>query len=202
MGFELEAVKPTLPSLPGPGLGAIGIRTKKPVPSPGPTLGPCSRRPVRAFPDAGEPDPVADAAILVDPPDLGRGLRTEPATVVLYRPSSSTMTRSGPALPRARPDQPAGARGVGGAARLPGSLRLAPSGQVIGIDLDTALKIGAARGSDLAVLSELLPAAEAGFFRGVVRPRGSIPLKLEQRHQRPVPIPLRSLRCGGPSFQI
>ena len=43
-----------------------------------------------------------------------------------------------------------------------GQLRLAPSGHVIGIDMDAALRIGAARGSDLAVLSELLPAAEAG----------------------------------------
>jgi hypothetical protein len=44
-----------------------------------------------------------------------------------------------------------------------GQLRLAPSGHVIGIDMDAALKIGAARGSDLAVLAELLPAAEAGL---------------------------------------
>jgi hypothetical protein len=42
-------------------------------------------------------------------------------------------------------------------------VRLAPSGHVIGIDMHAALKIGASRGSDLAVLSELLPAAEAGF---------------------------------------
>jgi hypothetical protein len=34
---------------------------------------------------------------------------------------------------------------------------------VIGIDMDAAPRIGAARGSDLAVLSELLPAAEAGL---------------------------------------
>jgi len=40
---------------------------------------------------------------------------------------------------------------------------LAPSGHVIGIDMHTALKIGAARSCDLAVLSELLPAAEAGL---------------------------------------
>jgi hypothetical protein len=40
-----------------------------------------------------------------------------------------------------------------------GQLRLAPGGHVIGIDTDAALKIGAACGSDLAVLSELLPAA-------------------------------------------
>jgi hypothetical protein len=44
-----------------------------------------------------------------------------------------------------------------------GQLRLAPSGQVIGIDMDATLKIGAARGYDLEVLSQLLPAAEAGF---------------------------------------
>ena len=33
-----------------------------------------------------------------------------------------------------------------------GQLRLAPSGQVIGIDMDAALRLGAARGCDLAVL--------------------------------------------------
>jgi hypothetical protein len=44
-----------------------------------------------------------------------------------------------------------------------GQLRLSPSGHVVGIDMYTALKIGGARGSDLAVLSELLPAAEAGL---------------------------------------
>jgi hypothetical protein len=48
-----------------------------------------------------------------------------------------------------------------------GQLRLAPSRHVIGIDLDAALKIAAARGSDLAVLLELLPAAEAGLVEGV-----------------------------------
>ena len=47
-----------------------------------------------------------------------------------------------------------------------GQLRLAPSGHIIGIDMDAALKIGAARGPDLAVLSELLPAAEAGLLKG------------------------------------
>jgi hypothetical protein len=44
-----------------------------------------------------------------------------------------------------------------------GQLRLAPNGHVVGIDMSTALRLGAARGCDLAVLSELLPAAEAGF---------------------------------------
>jgi hypothetical protein len=44
-----------------------------------------------------------------------------------------------------------------------GQLRLAPSGHVVGIDMDAALTVAAARGHDLAVLSELLPAAEAGL---------------------------------------
>jgi hypothetical protein len=44
-----------------------------------------------------------------------------------------------------------------------GQLRLAPSGHVIGIDMGAAVRIAAARGCDLAVLSELLPAAEAGL---------------------------------------
>ena len=48
-----------------------------------------------------------------------------------------------------------------------GQLRLAPSGHVVGIDMDAALKIGAARRSDLAVLSELLPAAEAGLMEAL-----------------------------------
>jgi hypothetical protein len=48
-----------------------------------------------------------------------------------------------------------------------GQLRLAPSGHVIGIDMDAGLKIGAARGYDLAVLSELLPAAEAGLVEAL-----------------------------------
>jgi hypothetical protein len=48
-----------------------------------------------------------------------------------------------------------------------GQIRLTPSGHVIGIDMDAALKIGAARGTDLAVLSELLPAAEAGLVEGL-----------------------------------
>jgi hypothetical protein len=44
-----------------------------------------------------------------------------------------------------------------------GQLRLAPSGHVIGIDMSTALRLSAARGCDLGVLSEVLPAAEAGL---------------------------------------
>jgi hypothetical protein len=48
-----------------------------------------------------------------------------------------------------------------------GQLRLAPSGHVSGIDIDATLKIGAARGCELAVLSELLPAAEAGLVEAL-----------------------------------
>jgi hypothetical protein len=48
-----------------------------------------------------------------------------------------------------------------------GQLRLAPSGHLIGIDMDAALQIGAARGYDLALLSELLPAAEAGLVEAL-----------------------------------
>jgi hypothetical protein len=44
-----------------------------------------------------------------------------------------------------------------------GQLRLAPSGHVVGIDMAPALGLAAARGYDLAVHSELLPAAEAGL---------------------------------------
>ena len=44
-----------------------------------------------------------------------------------------------------------------------GQLRLAPSGHVISIDMDVALTLAAARRHDLVVLSELLPAAEAGL---------------------------------------
>ena len=50
-----------------------------------------------------------------------------------------------------------------------GQLRLAPSGHVIGVDMDAALRLGAARGCDLAVLSELLPAAEAGLIEALCR---------------------------------
>ena len=48
-----------------------------------------------------------------------------------------------------------------------GQIRLAPSGHIIGIDMDAALKIGAGRGYDRAGLSELLPSAEAGFVEAL-----------------------------------
>ena len=48
-----------------------------------------------------------------------------------------------------------------------GQLRLAPSGHVIGIDMRGALQLAVARGHDLALLSELLPAAEAGLVEAL-----------------------------------
>jgi hypothetical protein len=53
-----------------------------------------------------------------------------------------------------------------------GQMRLAPSGHVTGIDMDAALRIGAARGCDLAVLSELLPAVEAGLIEAIYAGEG------------------------------
>jgi hypothetical protein len=44
-----------------------------------------------------------------------------------------------------------------------GQLRLAPSGHVIGTEMNAALGLAIARGYDITVLSELLPAAEAGL---------------------------------------
>jgi hypothetical protein len=55
-----------------------------------------------------------------------------------------------------------------------GQLRLAPSGHVVGIDMAAALGTAGARGFDLAVLSELLPAAEAGLVEALCRDRGQI----------------------------
>ena len=56
-----------------------------------------------------------------------------------------------------------------------GQLRLAPSGRVIGIDLDTALKIGAARCYNLAVVSgELLPAAEGALIEAIRAGEGGL----------------------------
>jgi hypothetical protein len=48
-----------------------------------------------------------------------------------------------------------------------GQLRLAPSGHVVGIDMSAALMLGAARGCDLELLSELLPATEAGLVEAL-----------------------------------
>ena len=43
---------------------------------------------------------------------------------------------------------------------------------MVGIDLDAALKIGAARCYNLAVVSELLPAAEAGLVEALSTDQG------------------------------
>ena len=48
-----------------------------------------------------------------------------------------------------------------------GQLRLAPSGHVIGIDMQAALQLASAREYDLAVLSELVPTAEAGLVEAL-----------------------------------
>jgi hypothetical protein len=48
-----------------------------------------------------------------------------------------------------------------------GQLRLTPSGHALGIHMDASLRLAVARGHDLAVLSELLPAAEAGVVEAL-----------------------------------
>jgi hypothetical protein len=53
-----------------------------------------------------------------------------------------------------------------------GQLRLAPSGHVIGVDMQAALQVAAARGYDVGVLSELLPTAEAGLIEALSGDRG------------------------------
>ena len=53
-----------------------------------------------------------------------------------------------------------------------GQLRFAPSGHVIGIDINAALTLVTARGHDLAIFSELLPAAEAGLVEALASDRG------------------------------
>ena len=58
-----------------------------------------------------------------------------------------------------------------------GQLRLAPSGHVIGIDLDAALSFAGARGHDLAVLSELPPAAETGLVEALCAEAGIGPIE-------------------------
>ena len=50
-----------------------------------------------------------------------------------------------------------------------GQLRLTRSGHVSGLDMNAVFKVGAARGYDLAALSELLPAAEAGLVEALRR---------------------------------
>jgi hypothetical protein len=53
-----------------------------------------------------------------------------------------------------------------------GQVRLAPTGQVVGIDMAAALEVAAARGHNVAMLSELLPAAEAGLVEALCAEKG------------------------------
>jgi hypothetical protein len=55
--------------------------------------------------------------------------------------------------------------------------RFAPTGPVVGIEMNAPLRLAAARGYGLAVLSELLPAAEAGLVEALWsdRVRGDAP---------------------------
>jgi hypothetical protein len=53
-----------------------------------------------------------------------------------------------------------------------GQLRLAPSGHVSGIDMQAALQLASARGCNLEVLSELLPAAEVGLVEALCADKG------------------------------
>jgi hypothetical protein len=82
-----------------------------------------------------------------------------------------------------------------------GQLRVAPSGQVIGIDMNAALRLASARGHDLAVLSELLPAAEAGLVEALCQ-QGLAWLRLNRRHQCPLMAELRSLATDCRSFRL
>jgi hypothetical protein len=58
---------------------------------------------------------------------------------------------------------------------------------MVGIDISAALKLGAARGSNLAMLSELLPAAEAGLAEAVWSD--------QVQNDRPLPNPAMSADC-------
>jgi hypothetical protein len=52
-----------------------------------------------------------------------------------------------------------------------GQLRLAAQ-HVVGIEMSTALTLGAARGHDVTALSELVPAAEAGLVEALSTDQG------------------------------
>ena len=53
-------------------------------------------------------------------------------------------------------------------------LRLASSGQVIGINMQAALQLASARDYDLTMLSELLPAVEAGLIEAICAGEGGL----------------------------
>jgi hypothetical protein len=51
--------------------------------------------------------------------------------------------------------------------RCASQLRLAPSGAVLGLDLDTCLHLAEASGLDTHAIALLLPACEAGLLEGL-----------------------------------
>ena len=53
-----------------------------------------------------------------------------------------------------------------------GQVRFAPSGHVIGMDMDAVLRLGAARGHDGCLLSELLPAPRPGVVEALFIDQG------------------------------
>jgi hypothetical protein len=65
---------------------------------------------------------------------------------------------------------------------------------MVGIDMNAALRLGTARGCNLAVLSELLPAAEAGLVEAWCMPRKVVVL-IELCGHRYHWVPAASLQC-------
>jgi hypothetical protein len=86
-----------------------------------------------------------------------------------------------------------------------GQLRLAPSGHMTGIDMVAALNLGAARGCDLAVLSELLPAAETGLVEALssarVREDGAV-IKPRTRTAPSLALVSNNEDCDGPLCRV
>ena len=95
-----------------------------------------------------------------------------------------------------------------------GQVRLAPSGHVIGIDMDAALRMAEARGHDLGILSELLPAGEVGPGRGAVLRCSPAQGEMRRHRRRPLTRPIalirrvaalppvtRSRHSGSPAFR-
>ena len=82
-------------------------------------------------------------------------------------PRRGRSRRTALPLPRARLDQPPGARGLGGAARLPGTAAARAEWSCDWDRHERSAQDRRARGYDLDVLSELLPAAEAGLVEAL-----------------------------------
>ena len=89
------------------------------------------------------------------------------ATTACPAPEASLEPTAALPLPRARLDQPPGARGLGRAARLPGPAAARAERPRDRHRHGRGAQDRAARGCDLAVLSELLPAAEAGLVEAL-----------------------------------